>query len=184
MDTVLKVATIATLAASVPLIARVKREYETGGVLSDATVVAVWVLYPAIVVLVALEAVFGVWGIGLPTGLSIVAGFVLIVAGAALEVWGLASMASFQRMSGMQPDRLITGGAFRFSRNPQNVGIGLALVGAAVLGDSALALLTAAGFWVVFYAYVGFEEKHLARVFGAEYERYRQRTPRFFGLPK
>jgi protein-S-isoprenylcysteine O-methyltransferase Ste14 len=83
----------------------------------------------------------------------------------------------------MQPDELITGGAFQVSRNPQNVGIGAAMAGAAVLGDSWLALLTAAGFWLLFYAYVRFEEEHLGRVFGERYESYRRRTPRFLGRP-
>lgn len=39
----------------------------------------------------------------------------------------------------MKPDRLITGGAFRVSRNPQNVGIGVAMAGVALLGDSWIA---------------------------------------------
>jgi len=172
-----------TLGGSIPVIARVKREYESGGVLSDPTVVAVWALYGAIVAVVVLAALLGVWQIGLPTGLSAALGIVLVAGGIALEAWGLASMASFRRMSGMQPDRLISGGAFRYSRNPQNVGIGIALTGVALLGDSALSLLVAAGFWTIFRVYVSYEEAHLARTFGGEYERYRQRTPRFLGTP-
>jgi protein-S-isoprenylcysteine O-methyltransferase Ste14 len=183
MTAILIAATAVTLAASIPLIARVKREYEGGGVLSAATVAAVWVLYSAIVAAIVLAAVFGVLEIGLPTGATVPVGAVLIVLGLSLEVAGLASMASLHRMSGMQPDRLITSGAFRFSRNPQNVGLGITLTGVAILGDSGLALLAAAGFWGIFYAYVGYEEEHLARVFGSAYERYRVRTPRFLGRP-
>lgn len=183
MSAVLIAVTAVTLVASIPLIARVKREYEGGGVLSDATVAAVWVLYSAIVTVTVLAAVFEVWEIGLPPEAAIPVGIVLIALGLALEVGGLASMASFHRMSGMQPDRLITSGAFRFSRNPQNVGLGFTLIGVAILGDSGLALLAAAGFWGVFYAYVGYEEEHLARAFGSEYERYRLRAPRLLGWP-
>lgn len=183
MSAILVAATAVTLGASIPLIARVRREYEGRGVLSDATVAAVWVLYSAIVVVTVLAAIFAVWEIGLPGVIAVPVGVVLAVFGLALQVAGLASMASFHRMSGMQPDRLITSGAFRFSRNPQNVGFGITLAGVAILGDSGLALLATAGFWGIFYAYVGFEEQHLARVFGAEYERYRRLTPRFLGLP-
>jgi protein-S-isoprenylcysteine O-methyltransferase Ste14 len=184
MGAVLIAATAMTLAASIPLIARVKREYEDGGVLSEATVAAVWVLYSAVVAAVVLAAIFGVWEIGLPTEAAVPVGVALVVLGLILAAAGLASMASLRRMSGMQPDRLITSGAFRFSRNPQNVGLGTALVGVAIIGDSGLALLAAAGFWGIFYAYVGYEEEHLARIFGSEYERYRLRAPRFLGWPK
>lgn len=184
LDAVLIAAAAVSLAASVPVIARVRREYECGGVLSEPTVVAVWVLYAAIVIVVVLAAGFGVWHVGLPGGLAVALGAALLAAGIALEAWGLASMASFRRMSGMQPDRLITGGAFRISRNPQNVGVGLALAGIALLGNSGLALLVMAGFWLIFRVYVGSEEKHLARAFGSEYERYRQQTSRFLGLPR
>jgi len=184
MSAALIAATAVTLGASIPLIARVKREYEGGGVLSEATVAAVWILYSVIVVVVVLAAAFGVWGIGLPSAAAAPVGVALIVAGLVLVVAGLASMASLRRMSGMQPDRLIISGAFRFSRNPQNVGLGITLTGAAILGDSGLALLAAAGFWGIFYAYVGYEEEHLGRVFGSEYERYRLRTSRFLGWPE
>lgn len=183
MSGVLLAVEIASLAAAIPIVARVRREYEGPGVLSNFTVAAVWVLYTAIVAVVVLAAIVGAWSIGLPAGLSISLGCVLIAAGLALAIGGLAAMASFRRMSGIQPDRLITGGAYRISRNPQNVGIGLAMAGAAILGDSWLALFGVAGFWLVFYAYVGFEEAHLGRLFGEEYERFRQSTPRFLGLP-
>jgi protein-S-isoprenylcysteine O-methyltransferase Ste14 len=184
MDDALLVLTIAALVAGVPIVARVKREYDGPGVLSDFTVAAVWILYTVIVIVVILAAAVEAWPIGLPSGLAIPLGSVLIAGGLALEVAGLVSMGSFRRMSGMQPDRLITGGAFRYSRNPQNVGIGIVMTGAAILGNSWLALLAVAGFWLLFRAYVGFEEAHLARAFGEEYERYRRRTPRFLGFPR
>ncbi len=173
-----------SLLAAVAVVARVKREYEGPGVLSDLTVVAVWALYTAIVVVVLVASAVGAWPIGLASALSVPLGVVLVAAGLALVVAGLASMASFRRMSGMQPDTLITGGAFRISRNPQNVGIATAMSGAAILGDSWLALLASGGFWLIFYVYVRFEEEHLARAFGEPYDRYRRRTPRFLGLPR
>lgn len=183
MNVVLLAVTIISLVVGVAIVARVRREYEGPGVLSDFTVAAVWILYTVIVVVVTVTAIVEAWPIGLPGGLAISVGCVLVVAGLVLEIGGLVSMASFHRMSGMQPDRLITGGAFRYSRNPQNVGLGTAMLGIAILGDSWLALLAGAVFWLLFRAYVGFEEAHLSRAFGEEYERYRRRTPRFLGLP-
>jgi len=184
MDATLIAAAALTLAGSIPLVARVKREYEGDGVLSDPTVAAVWVLYGAIVVVVVLAAAVGVWQVGLARGVAAVVGVVLLLAGLCLEFWGLASMASFRRMSGMQPDRLIDRGAFRYSRNPQNVGIGMALTGIALIGGSGLAVLVAAGFWAIFRVYVGYEEEHLSRTFGNAYDRSRRRAPRFLGSPQ
>lgn len=184
MDFALFAITVASLPAAAWVIGRVRREYEGSGVLSDVTVIAVWVLYTAIVAVAILAAALGGWPIGLPGAVSVALGVPLIAAGLALEVAGLATMASFRRMSGMQPDRLVTGGAFRVSRNPQNVGVALALLGAALLGDSWLALLATAAFWASFYFYVGIEEAHLTRTFGEEFERYRRRTPRFLGPPR
>lgn len=184
MDAVLAPVAAAALLAGIPVIAGVRRQYETEGTLSDLTVAAVWALYVAIVAVVVVASLVGTWPIGLPGRPAAALGLILLAAGLVLELGGLASMASFRRMSGMQPDALITGGAFRFSRNPQNVGIAVAMAGAAFLGDSWLALLVTAGFWILFYAYVRFEEQHLGRVFGPRYEEYRRRTPRFLGLPR
>lgn len=183
MEAVLIAAAAVSLAASVPIVARVKAEYEGDGVLSDATVVAVWVLYVAIGGVTILAAALGIWRIDLPAVLSVGGGVAALAVGLVLEVWGLASMASIRRMSGLQPDHLIAHGAFRYSRNPQNVGIAIFMVGVALLGESALALLATAGFWVIFRVYVGFEEAHLSRTFGTEYDRYRNHTPRFLGMP-
>ncbi len=183
MNAVLLAIGAGSLAAAVPLVVLVKREYEGSGVLSDFTVAAVWILYTVIIAVVVAAAVAGAWPIGLPAAVSLVIGALLLACGLALEIGGLAAMASFRRMSGLQPDELIVAGAFRFSRNPQNVGIGLAMAGAAVLGDSWMALLFVVGFWLLFYAYVRFEEEHLARAFGDRYERYRRSTPRFLGPP-
>lgn len=109
-----------------------------------------------------------------------IGGMSLSVAGLALAVWGIASL---RPLLG-QPLHLIRGGAFRFSRNPQSVGLTLLLLGVSLLLDSGLALIFSLGFWAVFRAYVGREESQLLGIFGTRYERYRRRTPRFLGLPR
>ena len=183
MTTILAVITLAMLAAAVPVVRAVRRQYERDVVLSPATVVAVWVLYAIDVGIVVAAVAGSAWSMSLPQAVRVALGSALLAIGLGLVVAGLVSMASFRRMSGMQPDRLVTNGAFRYSRNPQNVGVGLAMIGAAVLGDSGLALIAALGFWTAFVSYVGYEEAHLTRVFGREYETYRVRTPRFLGIP-
>ncbi len=174
---------VASLVAAVPVVVRVRHEYEDPGTLSDPTVAAVWVLYAAIVAAALAAAITSAWSIGLPSWLALPLGCALVSGGFALELGGLAAMASFRRMSGMQPDRLITAGAFRYSRNPQNTGAGILLLGVALLGDSLMAALITAGFWLLFRAYVGYEEDYLKRTFGEEYRRYMWHTPRFLGMP-
>lgn len=182
MDVALLVAAVLWAIASVPLLARVRREYRRNVELSETTVWAVWIFYGLLVALVVVAAVAGAWELGLPSALSLVPGVPLLVLGVAIDLAGILSMGSLARMNGTQPDRLITGGAFRYSRNPQNLGVGLAGIGTAVLGDSGLSLALAVAGLVVFRIYLGLEEEHLERTFGEEYADYKRRTPRFAGI--
>lgn len=78
----------------------------------------------------------------------------------------------------------VTRGVYRFSRNPQIVGLILAFLGTAV----------AVGSWllVIFVALMGFgahtrilaEERACLKQYGASYQAYMDTTPRYFGLPK
>ena len=78
---------------------------------------------------------------------------------------------------------LITGGVYRYSRNPQNVGWLLLLAGTSLLGGSAAALLLTFLFWLVLHLYlVSAEEPHLTRAFGERYQRYQSTTPRYLGF--
>lgn len=169
--------------ASVSLLARVRCEYRRDVELSQATVWAVWIFYGLLVALVVIAAVAGTWELGLPSVLSLALGIPLLALGVAIDLAGILSMGSLARMNGTQPDRLITGGAFRYSRNPQNLGIGMAGIGAVMLGNSGLSLVLAVAGIIVFRIYLGFEEEHLERTFGEEYVDYKRRTPRFAGIP-
>jgi len=108
----------------------------------------------------------------------------LLAAGGGLMVAAAASMfAARTTINPMKPARaskLVTGGVFRWSRNPIYLGDVLILAALAVwLGQIAnLALLP------VFVAYIGRfqirpEERALAARFGAEYAAYRARVRRW-----
>ncbi len=75
---------------------------------------------------------------------------------------------------------VVTGGPYRFSRNPIYVALTLAYAGIAVAVDSlwVLALLVPAVV-VMRYGVIAREERYLERRFGAEYRRYRATVRRW-----
>ncbi len=110
-------------------------------------------------------------------------GFICLWGGLAVMFAGMAQLGP-RRFLGWGGDGLRQDGLYRLSRNPQILGCGLYGVGFAVLWPSWYALG-----WVILYAVIAHtmvltEEEHLRRAFGAEYERYCQRVPRYAGFPR
>jgi protein-S-isoprenylcysteine O-methyltransferase Ste14 len=119
-------------------------------------------------------------------GISVV-GWLLITAGAALYIasafWGFALRGKGTPAPFDPPKQLVVEGPYRIVRNPMYWSVASVLLGEAVVFHSlALAELTVAFFagtnlFVLFY-----EEPVLRRKFGAEYEDYCRRVPRW--LPR
>ena len=164
------------------LVRRVGSEYDSGGQLTLATSFAVWLLYLLHVALTIWSTWISLWLVPINVAVALVAGSVLLLAGTALCAAGIISFASLARMSGMKTDHLITTGVYRWSRNPQNVGLGVALVSVALIGRSGFAFLLTALFWVTLCIYLPLEEGYLRRVFGECFEDYCRRTSRYLGI--
>jgi protein-S-isoprenylcysteine O-methyltransferase Ste14 len=78
------------------------------------------------------------------------------------------------------PARLVTSGPYRLSRNPMYLGVLTILAGWCVLWGSRTLLYYALGTLGVFYLRVLLaEEPWAARRFGAEWQAYRARVPRW-----
>ena len=165
-------------------ISRVRAEYRQEPRLSNLTVVSVWMLYSVHFVVTAVAATTSYWPFPLGGVVRLAACTLLISAGAVLFVGGIVSFHSFRRMSGMNASKLVTTGIYRWSRNPQNVGWTLFLLGVAVAGRSGLGLLMAGFFWATFLWYVPAEEEFLERIFGQEYLAYKGWSHRHFGPPR
>ena len=79
-----------------------------------------------------------------------------------------------------KPEKLVTGGLFRFTRNPMYLGLTILLTGVWVLlgsvspGIFVLAFLLIADRW-----YITYEEAQLLAVFGAKYVAYQAQTSRW-----
>jgi protein-S-isoprenylcysteine O-methyltransferase Ste14 len=87
------------------------------------------------------------------------------------------------RAFGLVTDSLIQTGPYRISRNPQIVAFAVAMIGAVVLWPSWYAFGWLVLFAPVFHPMVLVEEEFLIRKFGADYQNYCRRAPRYMAIP-
>lgn len=109
-------------------------------------------------------------------------GWPLLAGGVALNGWFIAAM----RRGGTPIDprkpvaRLLTGGPFRFSRNPSYSAFALAYAGLACLANTAWPLLALPAVLLTMQrGVIAREERYLDRTFGEEYHHYRARVRRW-----
>jgi protein-S-isoprenylcysteine O-methyltransferase Ste14 len=115
------------------------------------------------------------------------AGWLLIAAGIALyfacAFWGFAVRGKGTPLPLDPPKKLVVEGPYRIIRNPMYWGVGSVILGEAAVFHSValteLAIIFAGGV-VLFVLFI--EEPALKRKFGAEYEEYCRRVPRW--LPR
>lgn len=121
----------------------------------------------------------------LPSSVARVAGAGSLLAGALLYLHTAWRFAEHERTPSPtdEPAELVTDGVYGYVRNPMYVAVLLCLLGQALLYRSALVAWWTAGCWLSFHNRVlAYEEPHLAAKHGTEYERYRERVPRW--LPR
>ncbi|HJS19899.1 MAG TPA: isoprenylcysteine carboxylmethyltransferase family protein [Anaerolineales bacterium] len=108
-------------------------------------------------------------------------GVLLCLAGLSLALWSLVSFGRSFRVGidTEHPDKLITSGAFAFSRNPIYVAFGLVLLGQFLIFSNWLLLIYLfAGVWL-FHRQVLREEDYLKKHYGKEYTEYCNRVRRY-----
>jgi protein-S-isoprenylcysteine O-methyltransferase Ste14 len=109
----------------------------------------------------------------------------LIVVAAAIYIW---CAADFYRAHGTPspadpPKELVVRGPYRYVRNPMYVGVLTGIIGMAILlGSGLLLVYLVAAFAIVHTMVTLYEEPHLRKAFGAAYEDYYRRVPRW--LPR
>jgi len=123
-------------------------------------------------------------GVRLPGWLRL-AGAILMLAGLALD--GSAMLVMRRHRANVLPHRaataLVTAGPFALSRNPIYLGNTLLLAGAAVaFANPWLAAATAVTVPAVTVLAIRREERHMAARFGAAWQSYAARVPRWFRL--
>lgn len=109
-------------------------------------------------------------------------GYLFMVAGAAIPAW---SAAIFRRVKTniipyKSPDKMVTEGPFRFSRNPMYLGMMFVLIGVSVrLGSLESLIFVALFFAVANWWYIPFEETKMRAVFGEDFDRYQSAVRRW-----
>jgi protein-S-isoprenylcysteine O-methyltransferase Ste14 len=79
---------------------------------------------------------------------------------------------------------LVVTGPYRYTRNPQYVGVVALVAGEGLLVGSRRVLGYGVGLWAAFHLWVRiYEEPRLRRRFGADYERYSRAVPRWLRAP-
>lgn len=79
-----------------------------------------------------------------------------------------------------KPDKLVTDGIYRFSRNPMYLGMLLILAGFPLVTDSVIGLVFPFIFFLIMnQSVIPREERMVQGVFGDEYLQYRTRTSRW-----
>lgn len=119
----------------------------------------------------------------MPTGSGLVLGIPALV----LDAAAIATL--WRERTTVMPNkgalRLVTGGPYAFTRNPIYVGNTLLLVALAFgLSNGWLILAAAAAAVAVHHLAILREERHLALRFGADWQVYASRVPRWIGLPR
>lgn len=78
------------------------------------------------------------------------------------------------------PEKLVTNGLFRHTRNPMYLGLIIFLMGVGImLGSFSPMIIVATFFLIADRWYISYEEKRLTSVFGKVYENYQAKTPRW-----
>ena len=118
--------------------------------------------------------------------LSHAIGLPMLAMGIAIYLWCVWDFATFGRGTPAPidaPKKLVVHGLYRFTRNPMYVGVLTTILGWAVLYRAAVLVPYALVVALAFHTFViAYEEPHLRRVFGAEYDGYRARVGRWVGF--
>ncbi len=138
------------------------------------------ILFACLGAMIALKiyAPMGVW----LTGPLTYIGVALMVVGGYIPAWGVQTFkkAETNLMPYNDPDSMVTGGPFRFSRNPMYLGMLILLIGVAIiLGTKSSLIVPPIFFAIINWYHIPFEESRMAAHFGDGFEEYKSRVRRW-----
>jgi protein-S-isoprenylcysteine O-methyltransferase Ste14 len=82
------------------------------------------------------------------------------------------------------PDKPVTKGIYRYSRNPMHLSQVLIFLGVGIATASWIFLLLSVVYMITPLSWLDAEERHCLKVYGDDYREYMKTTPRWIGIPK
>lgn len=108
---------------------------------------------------------------------------VVLALGGAIYAWCVWDFATFGQGTPAPsdaPKRLVVRGLYRYTRNPMYVGVLTVILGWAVLFQAVTLVIYALIVGACFHLFIVlYEERHLQKEFGGEYDDYRRRVSRW-----
>ena len=165
------------------LVLRMRRDWRRRGALRASTAALTTPAYILHGAALAVAVMARLWPVPVAWWAAVTVGGLLVLGGLALSVAGMTRFRSVGQVGGNEPGDLVTGGVYRWTRNPQYIGWGLVLLGVGLVSRSGAAIVAAAAYWLLMRGYLPVEEAALQQQFGARYARYRRVSHRWFGPP-
>ena len=173
------------IVSAIYVFSRIKKIYDKGEPYTNKLLTIwfmMWAFHHAPVIL---ASVYGVWPLPLNKIVALAGGSLTVIAGVIILAVGMGAFGSYDRSVGKDTSELITGGIYRWSRNPQFIGWGLILLGISFAGRSGFALALTVLFMIVLHWYtVRLAEPYLERLHGETYLAYKQKAARWLGKPQ
>ena len=111
------------------------------------TVIILWGSYILPSVFTAFAAFHSFWPIPVGKTISIIGGGLLCFIGGAVCLAGIISFNSLKQSNGMETFHVVVTGIYQWTRNPQNLGWGMILLGIGLIGKSGLAIVAQSYFF-------------------------------------
>ena len=105
--------------------------------------------------------------------------------GLVIYLFGMVFMIIAVRNFAPSPrDKVITKGLYSVTRNPEYIGLLLMQTGLGIACTSWLYLLLTVALMILLNANLSAEERYCLHRYGEDYQKYKNRTPRWIGIPK
>jgi len=139
-----------------------------------------WTLFTIIMFGVPLIGILDFQSLGYSHWIRFLFGGLLFALGLGIDLWGTKTLSAQQSLG--EKGKIITGGPYRFTRNPQYVGFIITYSGIILVAWSFMALVTGLFAIFLFFIIPFSEEPWLRQQYGKPYEEYRRVVPRFIGI--
>ncbi len=164
---------------------QIKKIYDKGDPYTTKLLTVWFVMWAFHHTPVILASVYGVWPLPINKIVAGAGGAIIFLSGIIILTAGMGTFGSYDRSAGKDTSKLITGGIYRWSRNPQFIGWGLILLGVSFAGPSGFALALTILFMMVLHWYtVRLTEPYLERLHGEAYLVYKSKAARWIRKPK